>query len=133
MSESKELTPDPPIFSRGESEQKESHADPLKPYRTSDRTVSLCIDGYLMPWDPETDQPYFIHVVGDGPKLYLQVFSTVEKLRTGSLAFFYPDATIKKIDEQWEFLASIPREIEIMIDPFITAEGRVRYQQILRD
>lgn len=89
------------------------------------------LDGMLFPWK---DGPVFVSMPGSDA-LYLPVFSKVEDLRPFLLRaqIFY--LRIKQIQNGDEFIESLPRtdgvqEIKVILNPYYTPEGRVRFVEL---
>jgi hypothetical protein len=103
------------------------------PRRTERPPAVLDLTGMLLPW--HAGQPSFIELPGKGDTFLIAVaiFSSVDKLEAAWKAIALPYDRIKQICDHWEFLASIPPEVLVVIDPWITPEGNTRYMQVLRD
>ncbi len=105
----------------------------LAPRRTGKPPEEVVLTGMVLPW--HSGMPSLIELPGAG-NTWLEavvVFSTVEKLEAAVKAIGLPCERIKKIDEHWEFLASIPPELLVVVDPWVTPQGTTRYTQVLRD
>ena len=73
-----------------------------------------------------------------GTSLYLCVFSSGELLKAFTSTLNWRDYRVKKIDEHWGFLNSIPgtlggRILKIAVDPIVQANGRVKFAELARD
>jgi hypothetical protein len=108
-------------------------SDRPAPWRTGKPPEEVLLDGMLLPW--HAGMPSLIELPGAGDT-HLQavvVFSTVAKLEAAVKAISLPCSSIKRIDEHWAFLASIPAELLVVVDPWVTPQGTTRYTQVLRD
>ena len=101
------------------------------PRRISGMPVNMDITGYALPWKDE--QPVMLQVTG-ADELSVPVFSTQEKAEEFRREF--PGVVdydkLKKIDNMWEFLSSIPEEFHVIVDPHRHENGKVRYKLIQR-
>jgi hypothetical protein len=103
----------------------------MEPARPTGRIIETTLDGKLLPW--AKGQPVWIEAEWARPgEVYLPVFSTREGLERGMAEFNARYERIKKIDEQEGFLASLPPEIKVMLDPYRTPEGKTRWKEIQR-
>jgi hypothetical protein len=110
--------------------------DVAPPKRTGKPLEQLSLNGYLIPW-LHSGQPQLARMPGSAA-FYLMCFSSPERLRSfmGEKRIHYD--RIKQIDDGRDFVASIREtakitEIIIICDPWTTADGRVRFTQLLED
>ena len=66
------------------------------------------------------------------------IFSTEEKLRAAMTLAAAPFESIKKIDDEHDFLSSIPEyvgdvRIRIIVDPYLTEKSTMRFTEIVRE
>lgn len=103
------------------------------PRRTGKPPEEVSLGGLLLPW--HEGQPSLIELPGAGDSYLVAValFSTLEKLESAMKAVAVPYQSVKKIDDSRSFLVSIPPQILVVVDPWITPEGTTRYTQLLRD
>ncbi len=94
------------------------------------RRLDVSLTGGLIPWDG--NQPALLNVPGSTHN-YMPIFTTQEKLEQLMTRAQTPYDSIKQIQDGREFLTSIPGEIHIMVDPYYTPEGKVRWAEIFRD
>jgi hypothetical protein len=96
----------------------------------------VSVTGHVLPW--LDDHPVFLGMKGSEAQ-FLPLFSSVEKLREMMRMLDVTYHSIKKIDDGYEFIDSIPRhlpsgtQIRIIIDPYLNAEGKTRFAEVLRD
>jgi hypothetical protein len=106
------------------------------PKRTGKPVEEVSLTGKVFPW--EDDCPVYFGMHGS-PYLWLPCFSEVSKLRGFLQQAGISHERIKVIDDGHVFMDSFPRknsagtEIRFMIDPYFTADGKVRYVQVLLD
>jgi hypothetical protein len=101
------------------------------PWRVSDTTRRLNVTGHLFAW--KDNQPVIMRMPGTDD-LFLAVYSTVEKLHAihGGIGY-----TIKRIDDGFEFLDSLPVEtpdghlLRVIVDPYYTPRRTVRFTEVL--
>jgi hypothetical protein len=99
---------------------------------------TFSITGYVMPWSNTNNMPIILAMTDDH-RDFLPVFSSVDKLNAILNALQIQFDKIKKIDDDGEFLSSIPRQITpgidllIIVDPYYTDRGTVRFKRILRE
>lgn len=93
------------------------------------------LEGYLFPWCDE--HPVLLNVIGS-PDLYLPIFSTLGSFKT-KMAFIGAEyQSIKRIDDVGEFLDSLPfmfpsgECLRVIVDPYRTEEGMIRFTELLR-
>lgn len=98
--------------------------------RPTGRRVEVTLTGMIFPWTAE-GQPAFLRVPGSSA-LYLPLFSDPTMLKIVMDGTSTPYVKVKKIDDGFEFLDSIPKDIRIMVEPWFTPEGRVRWTEIER-
>jgi hypothetical protein len=94
------------------------------------RRSEVSLTGALMPW--KQGQPAFLSVPGSDA-LYLPIFSAQDKLEGMMACVHTPYQSVKQIQDEADFLSSIPTDIKIMFDPYFTPEGKVRWTELLRD
>jgi hypothetical protein len=105
------------------------------PWQISQSVHETDITGYLFPW--RHAQPVFV-AVGGTDDLFLPVFASASKLQELMTAAKTEFDSIKQINNQSEFLASIPTEmpsgdrIRIMVDPHLTGTGNTRFREVIR-
>jgi len=97
---------------------------PPKPTGRTVPTVAT-LTGCLFPWGAD-EQPVLLAMPGTDTD-YLPVFTSADKLEVTMDTVKVAYAKIKQIMDSDEFLSSIPLDIEIIVDPWITLEGKVRY------
>lgn len=88
------------------------------------------IQGYYLPL--AGGQPVQVEIPGL-PDPVIAIFSsqeTLDRARADTEAFAYDQAMC--ISDQRGFLQSIPRSVEVIIDP-VVVDGNTRYQRLLRD
>lgn len=103
------------------------------PRSTGKPPAEIVLTGMFLPWYAGTASCIDLPGAGDTYLKAVVVFSTVAKLEAAVKLIALPCERIKKIDEHWEFLASIPADLLVVVDPWITPEGTTRYMQVLRD
>lgn len=103
------------------------------PRRTDKPPEELSLTGMLMPW--RNGQPAFILLPGEGDTelLAIPLFTTLAKLEAAALAVNSPYDSVKRIDDGRVFLEDIPRDVLVVVDPWITPRRTTRYTQVLRD
>lgn len=98
------------------------------PPRSTDRPWrSLSLSGMLMGW--AEGQPCLMRVMGSDA-WHLALFSTLDKLETAHDEGWFEYESIKVVDDGNEFLESLPKEIAVILDPYITEKGTMRYFQV---
>jgi len=110
------------------------------PKRTGKPAESITFDiltGKLFPWDERRQQPVLLNMPSS-PYQYLACFSTEEKLRK-----LLDDAEvsfdrIKCIDDGGVFMGGLlesahPEQLKIILDPYFTSEGKIRFTQLFLD
>lgn len=105
-------------------------AEPLPPRRASTRVLDVDLDGMLLCWNG--DGPSIVRIIG-GP-LAVVVFSTPELLAAGVAALGIPFTKPMRIDDGVEFYTGVEGsapEVAVIIDPYLTSEGKMRYLQAL--
>lgn len=108
---------------------------PIPPPRpVSDTARDICITNHVFAW--HDDLPGLVIVPGS-PDLFLPVFSTAGKLTAWLTRTNVPFESIKQIDDQYEFLDSLPYyvndvRLRIIVDPYVTDQGTMRYTEIIR-
>lgn len=110
------------------SEPKAIHDVP-PPVRTGKPAETLDLTGKVLPWDAD-GRVALLGVMGLGPAV--PVFSTADKLRAAARVMPLPFASIKQIVHGQAFLDSIPGDVPVIVDPWVTPEGKVRYTMVLR-
>jgi len=89
-----------------------------------------------MGWYSNTDQPVLIKVLGAGDRFYLPLFDDPEYAVAllGQAGVLYGDAFdgFKQVSNTDDFLEEIPEDIGIMVNPWFTDEGKVRWTEVLR-
>lgn len=102
------------------------------PVRTSRPPQTINLTGALFP----VSKGGPVHIKMEGaPSFYLPCFTTEEKLRaflTQGGAMGNVEA-IMVVQDANAFYRSVPREVQVILDPCYTPEGRVRYLLCLRN
>jgi len=88
--------------------------------------VFLRLTGYVIGWSSRG--PALLRSP-DGSKRYLPVFSSADKLTDFATSSGWPPVDVKKISQGRDFIDLVPADIEIIVDPHFTAEGRLRYMR----
>lgn len=91
---------------------------------------NIVLTGCLMPWSDETNQPAFVFVIGES-KPCIPLFTDQKKLNVFSEDFGLMFDRVKHIDDGFEFLDSIPKEVDIIYNPR-KHEDKVRYKLVKR-
>jgi hypothetical protein len=110
--------------------------DPRRPHRTGAPPRVISLTGKIFPWNPSTQQPWYIHI-GETPDLYLACFSEAPALRAVMARIGVTGYTIKLIQDDFEFRSSIPSRLDaetplhLILDPTFDDNGRSRFTQIL--
>jgi hypothetical protein len=99
------------------------------PKRTGKPPEWVSLTGLLIAWG-EDNQPVLIGVTGS-PLYHLSCFSSEDGLRSMLSRVGASFTKIKRIDDGPEFLASIPKEVVVVVAPHFVGE-RFRYAQVLR-
>ena len=94
--------------------------------RTGVDSTLIDITGYALALYYPSNQP--VRVTMDDTE-FLLLCSTKEKLEEWLARLNIIGVVLKKVDEPWEFLRSIP--IPVMLDPWITPEGKIRFTLVL--
>ncbi len=103
---------------------------PELPPRPTGKPAEHCsIAGCLFPWRDE--EPVLLQMPMS-QHVYLPVFSDETRLRSLMIRAGVAFDEIKRIDEQDEFLVSLPPKIVVIKDPWFTVQGTVRFLQVLR-
>ena len=96
------------------------------------------IIGYCFPW--KDGQPLWVDFPHAGTgDIFLTLFSTLDKLKTTMLLVGLTYDKVKKIDDDVDFLDSIPSRfpngtrIRIIVDPMLIENGNVTFTEIRRD
>lgn len=100
------------------------------PKPTGVADVKLNITGCLIPWGAD-NEPVLLNMIGSS-SLYLPVFSSKDKLDSCLSTAGVSYVRIKVVTNGPEFMSYIPKEIEVVCDPWYTETGRVRFRQIRR-
>jgi hypothetical protein len=93
------------------------------------------ITGYVFP--SQQGQPVLVLMMGSLDP-FLPLFATTERLRVMMRHADITYDSIKHVDDQVEFIDSLPHYIaggrlRIMVDPYTTAEGRIRFKELFRE
>jgi hypothetical protein len=107
-----------------------SSTDQDAPRQVSDRVTEVNISGYLLPW--RDGQPVQLTVTGSDRNAAV-VFSTEAKLRNLMKDYEIPYDDVKQVTDGREFIASLPGGLDLLVDPFKAANGRLRYTQLKID
>jgi hypothetical protein len=91
------------------------------------RTLELEITGCVFPW--EDGHPTYLQVPGSD-LLYLPLFSYPDKIPDFMARAQIPYKELKQVMDGRDFASSFPRNIKLMVDPYFTAEGRVRWSEV---
>ena len=102
-----------------------------KPPRETGNLGVFVITGMLMPW-VEDEGPCLLTILGLEGKFGLPLFSTEEKLDAAGVQLGLRHTSVKQITDQDEFLSNLPEEVEVIIDPWRTPEGKARYFRVPR-
>jgi hypothetical protein len=89
------------------------------------------LTGCIFPW--VEGAPFLCQMPGS-EALYLPVFTTVEKLRAFLLRCpggLDAGERLKKIEDGPEFFGSVPGEVVVIVDPWFTVAGTVRFTQVV--
>lgn len=80
------------------------------------------------------DQPVLLKIAGS-PLFYLACFTSADNLRAMHLHLDAPFEKIKQIEDGLEFLSSFDDHpnVIVIVDPYFTPEGRVRFVQVERE
>lgn len=105
------------------------------PRPVSNEIKTFNITGHVFPWID--DGPCFIEMHGSDD-WYLPVFSTADLLRAYMSAARIAYERIKQIQDQHEFLDSIPYRhmgirIRIAVDCWVTPQQTTRFGEIIRE
>ena len=100
----------------------------FKPRPINNHLKVIDLTGKLIPWDEGS--PVFLRMPMS-EHLYLPCFSTETKLTQCLERAGIAWKNIKHIDDGQEFLKSFPcQEIKIIIDPYWTDKGTVRFTEV---
>lgn len=106
------------------------------PHRTGKPAESVTLTGLLMGWYQNTNTPVVLKVIGAGDRFYLPLFEdpeyAVKFLGHSGVVYGEAFAGFKQVDDGPEFLDSISPEVGIMVNPYFTEEGKVRWTEVLR-
>ena len=104
------------------------------PRRTDKLPVTVSLTGKLIPWK---DGQAVLLSMPMSPHLYLSCFSTQEKLESILSQAEVEWDKIKEIDDGKEFIVSIiniiknhNQDIIIIIDPYYTETGTIKFTQV---
>ena len=104
-------------------------AEVLAPRPTGAAVRAVRLDGCVFPWEDQTNQPVLLAMPGT-EALYLPVFSDATKLRGVMRRARVAFDRIKQIDDEDEFLDSIRGQVVVILDPWFTLAGTIRFQQV---
>ena len=99
------------------------------PQPTGKPPAEISLTGMLFAW--KAGQPVLIEMPGSDLR-YLACFSTAARLREMHGAAGIVFDGIKMIEDEADFLSSIPASITVIVNPYTTAEGRMRFMQVHR-
>lgn len=105
------------------------------PKRTGKPAEELDLTGKHFPWG--LGLPCFLSMPGTDA-LYLPCFTDPEKLCEVMAQAKAHFTGVKTIEDGPEFLSSIPTtgpggvDVHVILDPYYTPEGKVRFKQVLR-
>lgn len=112
------------------------------PKRTGKPLEAFSLDtltGKLFPWDQKRQQPVLLNMPGS-PYNYIALFSTKQKLDQMMQDAEVPFDGIKRIDDGVEFVQGLTESgpeaaasLKIILDPYFTEQGRVRFTELLLD
>lgn len=114
---------------RGVFERAQAVTATPPPQRTGKPAESVSLTGLLFAWSGQ--DPILVNLPGT-ESLYLPCFSDEGNLRAMHEAAQVRFDRIKRIDNGAEFLRSIPSDITVIVDPYLTPEGRLRFMQVLQ-
>lgn len=123
---------DPATLTPGEEQMLRTAETVLKePAATGAAPVGLDLTGRVFAW--KNDEPVFLRMP-QSDKLYLAVFSSARKLKKFHSIAHAPFKSIKQIENGPEFLTSFVDhpQIVVIVDPYVTEQGRVRFLQVAR-
>lgn len=99
------------------------------PKSTGKPPTTMSLTGTVFPW--QKGQPVLLGMPGT-TKLFLACFSTADKLWAFMVQSGILFETIKLVQEEREFMSSFEgTNIVIILNPWYTPEGRVRFTQVL--
>jgi hypothetical protein len=103
--------------------------------RHTGKYTSLCLTSYLVPWNDVG--PVLVRVLGS-PHLYVACFRALDPLAAFMQRAGIAYASVKQIDDGDAFVESLPRklgddQLRIVVDPYFTDEGQVRYFELIWD
>lgn len=92
----------------------------------------ICLTGTFIPGTE--DGPLFMRIVAS-PYCYLVCFSELDQLVRVMEQTKQPFTTVKQINDGAAFLGTFPRamdgkEIKVILDPYFTEEGHLRYIEV---
>ena len=106
------------------------------PQRTGKPVEDVNLSGAFIPWDAD-DQPCYVAMVSgdpDHPLIAIPAFHSLSELAAAVRQFDLQPDHVKTITNGAEFLQSVPRDIEVVMNPRIEPErGTVVYTLVLRD
>lgn len=109
---------------------------PEPPKRTGKPEEPITLTGKLMGWYTNTESPVVLKVIGAGDRFYLPLFDdaeyAVQFLAQSGVAYGGAFAGFKQVEDGPEFLSSISPDVGIMVNPWFTDEGKVRWNEVLR-
>lgn len=100
-------------------------SDAPAPTGVPPKVVSLI--GKIIPWTAE--QPVLLSMPAS-PYRYLPCFTDPDKLHAFMQEAKIGVERVKKIDEQHDFLDSLPLDVRVVLDPYFLPNGRVRFLQV---
>jgi hypothetical protein len=104
--------------------------------RVGDTVHHLSLTGHVIAW--HDGEPVLVGMPGTEDQ-FLPVFSSVDNLRDLLTGIAVAFSAIKRIDSGNEFIASLPlhlasgQRLRIIVDPYWTEAGRVRFIEVQRD
>ena len=109
----------------------------IEPPRRTDKPEEFIeLSGKVMGWYSNTEQPVMIKVLGAGDRFYLPLFDdpeyAVKFLGHAGVVYGQAFTGFKQVSDGPEFLSEIPTEIGVMVNPWFTDEGKVRWTEVLR-
>lgn len=106
-----------------------SEAEVIEGPKPTGRQSEIDLTGSLMPW--KNGQPVLLSVPGS-TSFYLPLFSRGEQLESIMSRANTSYESIKQVSDGRDFLSSIPNDIKVMVNPYFTPEGRLRWTEVLR-
>lgn len=96
--------------------------------RISDKIESLALSGYLIPFITDV-QPQVVYVGDSEEHVFIMVFSTESKLKSFCSEKEIEFSSIKQITDGKDFFMELPRDVRVMVDPYVHENGRIRFME----